>query len=72
MDEYEKVETDLQKQYVVYVEKHCHLSYLEHQLDLVNQAEHNENKVNILYNILTRWGMMNPCHPYILVRPIGS
>ena len=45
MDEYERLEVDLQKQYSVYVEKHCHLSYLEHQLDLVNQEEHHHNKV---------------------------
>ena len=45
MDEYERVEVDLQKQYSVYVEKHCHLSYLEHQLDLVNEAEHHEHEV---------------------------
>ncbi|CAI8055888.1 Clusterin-associated protein 1 [Geodia barretti] len=44
MDEYERVEVDLQKQYSVYVEKHCHLSYLEHQLDLVNEAEHHEHE----------------------------
>ena len=46
MDEYERLEVDLQKQYAVYVEKHCNLSYLEHQLDLVNQAEHHKNEVN--------------------------
>ena len=50
MDEYERVEVDLQKQYAVYVEKHCHLSYLEHQLDLVNQAEHTQNEVSPLPN----------------------
>lgn len=46
MDEYERLEVDLQKQYAVYVEKHCNLSYLEHQLDLVNQAEHHQNEVD--------------------------
>lgn len=51
MDEYERVEVDLQKQYAVYVEKHCHLSYLEHQLDLVNQAEHHQHEVYTCYII---------------------
>lgn len=45
MDEYERLEVDLQKQYAVYVEKHCSLSYLEHQLDIVNQAEQSQNEV---------------------------
>ena len=45
MDEYERLEGELQKQYEVYVEKHCNLSYLEHQLDFVNQAEYHKNEV---------------------------
>ena len=53
MDEYERLDVDLQKQYAVYVEKHCHLSYLEHQLDLVNQAEHNQNEVKTIIHVHT-------------------
>ena len=46
MDEYERLEGDLRKQYEVYVEKHCNLSYLEHQLEQVNQAEQDKNEVS--------------------------
>ena len=46
MDEYEKLERELQKQYEVYVEKHCNLSYLEHQLREVEQAEQDKMEVS--------------------------
>ena len=47
MDEYEKLEKELQKQYDEYVEGHCNLSYLEHQLGEVEQAEQNKMEVSI-------------------------
>uniref|UniRef100_A0A9J7ZK32 Clusterin associated protein 1 n=1 Tax=Cyprinus carpio carpio TaxID=630221 RepID=A0A9J7ZK32_CYPCA len=39
MDEYEKIEEDLQKQYQTYVEKFHNLSFLERQLDDHHRAE---------------------------------
>uniref|UniRef100_A0A8C1DAV5 Clusterin associated protein 1 n=2 Tax=Cyprinus carpio TaxID=7962 RepID=A0A8C1DAV5_CYPCA len=39
MDEYEKIEEDLQKQYQMYVEKFRNLSFLEQQLDDYHRAE---------------------------------
>ncbi|KAK2870389.1 hypothetical protein Q8A67_024781 [Cirrhinus molitorella] len=39
MDEYEKIEEDLQKQYQTYVEKFRNLSFLEQQLDDYHRAE---------------------------------
>ena len=39
MDEYEKLERDLQKQYAVYLERFRNLDYLEHELDGLNRAE---------------------------------
>uniref|UniRef100_A0A671REP1 Clusterin-associated protein 1 homolog n=1 Tax=Sinocyclocheilus anshuiensis TaxID=1608454 RepID=A0A671REP1_9TELE len=39
MDEYEKIEEDLQKQYQTYVEKFRNLSFLERQLDDYHRAE---------------------------------
>ncbi|GMH84498.1 hypothetical protein TL16_g09944 [Triparma laevis f. inornata] len=39
MDEYEKLERDLQKQYEVYLERFRNLDYLEHELDSLNKAE---------------------------------
>lgn len=39
MDEYEKLENDLQKQYDAYMEKFCNLAFLEQQLE-----EHNRNE----------------------------
>jgi len=39
MDEYEKLERDLQKQYSVYLERFRNLDYLEHELDSLNKAE---------------------------------
>ena len=39
MDEYEKLERELQKQYEVYLEKFRNLGYLEHELNNLNKAE---------------------------------
>lgn len=39
MDEYEKIEEDLQKQYDVYVEKFRNLCFLESQLDEYHRME---------------------------------
>ncbi|XP_030840204.1 clusterin-associated protein 1 [Strongylocentrotus purpuratus] len=39
MDEYEKLEGDLQKQYEVFIERYRNLTYLEHQLDEYSRAE---------------------------------
>lgn len=39
MDEYERLEVELAKQYHVYMEKHCNLSYLEHLLDQHHKVE---------------------------------
>ena len=39
MDEYEKLEQELERFYTVYIEKFKNLDYLEHQLDEYNQWE---------------------------------
>merc|ERR1712025_517877 len=39
MDEYEKLEVDLKREYEVYLEKFRNLDYLEHRLNEVNAAE---------------------------------
>lgn len=39
MDEYEKIEDELQKQYATYVEKMKNLCYLESQLEEYNRLE---------------------------------
>ena len=39
MDEYERLEQELEKLYTKYVEKMRNVDYLEHQLDLYNQTE---------------------------------
>lgn len=39
MDEYEKLEVDLKREYEVYLEKFRNLDYLEHRLDEMNAAE---------------------------------
>lgn len=48
MDEYEKLEVELQKQYDVYMEKHRNLSYLEHQLEEYSKVE--QNKLEVHYD----------------------
>ena len=45
MDEYEKLEVELQKQYDVYMEKHRNLTYLEHQLEEYNKTEQDRMEV---------------------------
>lgn len=39
MDEYERLEAELERLYQVYVEKYRNLDYLEHQLDEYNRLE---------------------------------
>lgn len=39
MDEYERLEAELERLYQVYVEKYRNLDYLEHQLDEYNRIE---------------------------------
>lgn len=39
MDEFEKLERELEKYYTVYIEKFRNVEYLEHQLEQYNQAE---------------------------------
>lgn len=45
MDEYERLEVDLAKQYHVYMEKHCNLSYLEHLMDQHHKVEQGKMEV---------------------------
>ncbi len=47
MDEYEKLEVELQKQYDQYMERHRNLSYLEHQLEDHNHLEQGELEVSM-------------------------
>lgn len=46
MDEYERHEAELAKQYAVYMEKHCNLCYLEHQLELHHKVERGKVEVS--------------------------
>ena len=41
MDEYEKLEKDLQQQYEVYMERFRNLDYLENELDMYNKVQAN-------------------------------
>ena len=50
MDEYEKLEVELQKQYDVYMEKHRNLTYLEHQLEEYNKTEQDRMEVQCNYH----------------------
>ena len=52
MDEYEKLEGDLQKQYKLYMEKFCNLAFLEQQLEEHNRTE--QDKVEETENTLKR------------------
>lgn len=38
MDEYEKLEKELQRQYEVYLARYRNIDYLEHELDLYHQV----------------------------------
>lgn len=46
MDEYERLEEELSRQYQGYVEKQCNVSYLEHQLDEYHKAERDRMEVS--------------------------
>ena len=48
MDEYERLEVELSKQYEVYVEKHRNVSYLEHLLEEHNRVEQDQMEVGTL------------------------
>jgi clusterin-associated protein 1 len=39
MDEYEKLERELERQYEIYLERYRNLDFLEHEMDLYRQAE---------------------------------
>lgn len=52
MDEYERLEEDLQKLYDSYVMKFRNLAYLEQQLDEHNRVEHDKLEVRALFIIL--------------------
>ncbi len=47
MDEYERLEVELSKQYQVFMEKHCNLSYLEHLLDQYYKVEQGKMEVRL-------------------------
>lgn len=47
MDEYEKIEEDLQKQYESYVEKFRNLCYLEQQLEDLHRMEQERFEVGV-------------------------
>ena len=46
MDEYERLEEELSRQYQSYVEKQCNVSYLEQQLDEYHKAERDRMEVS--------------------------
>jgi clusterin-associated protein 1 len=46
MDEYERLEQELERFYTLYLEKFRNLDFLEHQLDLYNQAEEEKFQEN--------------------------
>merc|ERR1719498_1087814 len=46
MDEYEKLERELERIYDQYLERFRNLDYLEHELDLLNKAEQNKMEEN--------------------------
>ena len=46
MDEYERLEQELERYYALYLDKFRNLDYLEHQLDLYNQAEEEQFEEN--------------------------
>ncbi|XP_072044616.1 clusterin-associated protein 1-like [Amphiura filiformis] len=56
MDEYEKLEEDLQKQYEMFIEKYRNLTYLEQQLEEYSRAEQDrfEETENTLKRMQTR------------------
>ena len=48
MDEYEKLEEELQKVYNIYLVKFRNLDFLENQLDIRNKADSTRQEVNSL------------------------
>ena len=52
MDEYEKLEMELQKHYDCYMERHRNLSYLEHQLEEHNKLEQGKLEVSQMQILL--------------------
>jgi len=46
MDEYERLEQELERYYSIYLEKFRNLDYLEHQMDLYHQAEEEKFQEN--------------------------
>lgn len=58
MDEYEKIEEDLQKQYDIYVEKFRNLSFLESQLDEYHRMEQERFEVRV-FTALEAVGLIN-------------
>jgi clusterin-associated protein 1 len=46
MDEYEKLEEELGRQYDVYLQRFRNLDYLEHELDVYNQSEREKLEEN--------------------------
>ena len=49
MDEYEKLEVDLEKQYETYLERFRNLTYLEQQLEEFSRAE--QDRFEVGFNI---------------------
>ncbi len=74
MDEYEKIEEDLQKQYQMYVEKFRNLSFLEQQLDDYHRAEQDRFEVqsvqmHLNFSLVLMWGLYNkPYHSFIQLK----
>ncbi len=52
MDEYERLEEELQKHYVVYIEKYRNLAALEAQLDDYNRHEQEQFEVSCILWVL--------------------
>ena len=48
LDEYEKLEVELSKQYEMYMERHRNLCYLEHQLEEYNKVEQDRMEVHYI------------------------
>ncbi len=44
LDEYEKLEGELERFYSIYVEKYANIDYLEHELDMYNLKEKETKK----------------------------
>lgn len=55
MDEYEKIEEDLQKQYDIFVEKFRNLCFLESQLDEYHRMEQERFEVCVCVHVYGTW-----------------